>query len=173
MRRSGRRLFWAMMLAAVCGLAGAIWITITLNYKYGGANMRMFGGPRMAFSFLEDKLKNPVGYDILWPRWAFTGIGMAAMGLLVVLRNYLSWWPVHYVGFALGDAWVMGWAWWSVFLCWLIKLFILKFGGPSLYQRYKPLFLGMILGQLMCGGTWMVVDFFTAEVGNYLYIGVP
>jgi len=172
-RARGRRLFWAMVLAAAMGLAGAIWITITLNYKYGGANMRMFGVPYICYSFLQDKLKNPVGYDILWPRWVFTGVGMAAMGLLVAMRYYLSWWPVHYVGFALGDAWVMGWAWWSVFLCWLVKYFILKFGGQTLYERYKPLFLGMICGQLMCGGTWMIIDFCTAEVANYVYIGVP
>ena len=168
-----RRLFWAMLLAAVAGLAGAIWITITLNYKYGGANMRMFGVPRVTYTFLEDKLKNPVGLDILWPRWVFTGVGMGAMALLVGMRNYLPWWPLHYVGFALGDAWVMGWAWWSVFLCWLVKFFVLRFGGQSLYQRYKPLFLGMILGQLMCGGVWMIIDFATGEVANYVYIGVP
>ncbi len=173
MRTRGRPLFWAMIVACVAGLAGAIWITIVLNYKYGGANMRMFGVPRIAYSFLQDKLKNPVGYDILWPRWVFTGVGMAVMSLLVLMRYYLSWWPVHYVGFALGDAWVMGWAWWSVFLCWLVKFFILKFGGQTLYQRYKPLFLGMICGQLMCGATWLIVDFLTGEVGNYVYIGVP
>ena len=166
-------LFVAMMVAIVAGLAGAIWITVTLNYTYGGANLRMFGVPWIAFNFLEHKLKNPIGWDIIWERWAFTGVGGAVMAILVLLRHSLAWWPIHYVGFAIGDAWVMGWAWFGVFFGWLVKLFIIKFGGMSLYNRLKPLFLGMILGQLMCGAFWMIVDVITGEVGNYVYIGVP
>jgi len=170
---SGRHIFWAIMLAIVCGLAGAIWITLTLNYTYGGANLRMFGVPRIAWSFLEDKLKHPVGGRIVAERWVFTGIGAAVMALLVFLSNRFIWWPVHYIGFAIGDAWVMGWAWGCVFLGWLIKLFILKLGGQAWYTKLKPIFLGMILGQLMCGAFWIIVDLITGEVKNYIYIGVP
>jgi hypothetical protein len=172
-RKARRLLFWAMMLAIVAGLAGAIWTTLKLNYTHGGANLRMFGVPVIAFRFLEDKLRNPIASDIIWERWAFTGIGGTVMSVLVLLRHRLTWWPVHYVGFCIGDAWVMGWAWFGVFFCWLLKLFILWLGGMTLYNRLKPLFVGMILGQLMCGAFWLVVDLITGEVGNYVYIGVP
>ena len=169
----GRRLFWGMILAIAAGLAGSIWITLLLNYKYGGANMRMFGVPRIAFRFVVNKLKYPVGGDILLERWVHTGIGAAIMGGLIFLRNHVMWWPVHYVGYCIGDAWVMGWAWFGVFVGWLLKTFILGLGGQGLYERLKPLFLGMILGQLMCGAFWIVVDLITGEVGNFVYIGVP
>ena len=80
---------------------------------------------------------------------------------------------MHYIGFALADAWVMGWAWWGIFVGWLLKLFILRLGGHAWYRRLRPLFLGMILGQLMCGAFWMGVDLIAGEQGNYVYIGVP
>ncbi|MEW6357796.1 MAG: DUF6785 family protein [Planctomycetota bacterium] len=169
----GRRLFWAMMVAIVAGLAGAVWITVTLNYKYGGANMRQFGVPTMAFNFVVDKIKYPVGKRVILERWLHTGIGAAAMAGLVFLRNRVMWWPVHYVGYCIGDAWVMGWAWFGVFIGWLLKLSILSLGGQHFYQRMKPLFLGMILGQIMCGAFWIGIDLITGEVGNYVYIGVP
>lgn len=169
----GRRIFWAMIVAIVAGLAGSIWITLLLNYKYGGANMRQFGVPTIAFSFVVDKIKYPVESDVVLERWFHTGIGAAIMSLLIFLRNRFMWWPVHYVGFCIADAWVMGWAWFGVFIGWLLKLCILSVGGQALYERCKPFFLGMILGQLMCGAFWFVVDLIVGEVGNYIYIGVP
>jgi len=169
----GRPLFWAIIIAIISGLAGAIWITLTLNYHYGGANLRVFGVPRIAFNFLVDKLRHPVREKIIIERWTFTFIGAAVMSLLVFMRNRFIWFPVHYVGFAIGDAWVMGWAWGCVFLGWLIKLLIIKLGGQTWYNKLKPVFIGMILGQLMCGAFWIIVDLITGEVGNFIYIGVP
>jgi len=49
----------------------------------------------------------------------------------------------------------------------------LKYGGVKLYRTLKPLFLGLILGQISCAGMWMVIDFFTKTSDNYIYIGVP
>ena len=171
-RAASRRVFAAMIVAILAGLAGAISITIYLNYTYGGANMRMFGVPRIAFNFLDYHIRNPVGTDILKGRWLFTGIGAAVMGFLVFMRHRFVWWPIHYLGFPISDGWLMTWAWWGVFLGWLAKLFIVKLGGGQWYLKLKPLFLGMILGQLMCGAFWMALDFFLGEVGNVVYIGV-
>ncbi|MFP4056304.1 MAG: DUF6785 family protein [Candidatus Brocadiia bacterium] len=168
-----KRVFLGMMIAMVAGMGGAIWITMYLNYTRGGANMRIFGVPWIAFNFLEYHLKNPVTDTMVWERWGFTAIGGAFMWLLIFLRHRYASWPLHYVGFVVGDSWVMGRAWWSVFLGWLAKLIIMRFGGAMAYRRYMPIFLGMIFGQLICGGFWMVVDAIAGNVGDFVYIGVP
>ena len=167
-----RRVFWAMMIAMVAGMAGAIAITMHLNYTRGGANMRQFGVPWMAFNFVEYHLNNEVTTAMIWERWGFTAIGGAFMWLLILIRHTFAGWPIHYVGFVVGDSWVMGVAWWSVFLGWLAKLIILKMGGAQAYRRYTPVFLGLIFGQLMCGAFWMLWDFCHGVVKDFVFIGV-
>jgi hypothetical protein len=172
-RLRSRRLFWAMVVALVVGMAGAGWITLYLNYTYGGINMRQFGVPTLAYSFLQNKLLNPIGPDHIHPRMWFTALGAAVMGLLIWLQHHYLWWPLHYIGLPVSDSWVMGWAWFSVFLGWLLKSVIFKFTGTRGYHLFKPLFLGFIAGQLMGGALWMIVDACLGEVGNFVYIGVP
>jgi len=168
-----RRVFLAMMLAMIAGMAGAIWMTMHLNYTRGGANMRQFGVPTIAYDFVEHHLKNAVEPGWIEQRWGYTAIGGAVMALLTFLRHNVGWWPLHYVGFVIGDCWVTSVAWWSVFLGWLAKLVIMRAGGAIAYRRYMPVFLGMIFGQLVCGGFWMIVDAIEGRVGGFVYIGVP
>jgi len=154
-------------------MAGAAWVTLELNYTHGGINLRQFGVPTTAYDFLSDKLLNPVSWAQIRPRLAFTAVGAATMGLLIYLQHHYLWWPLHYIGLPVGDSWVMGWAWFSVFLGWLLKSIIYRFGGSSGCQAWKPLFLGFIAGQLLGGAVWMVVDCVLGEPGNFVYIGVP
>ncbi|MBQ36930.1 MAG: hypothetical protein CME04_11115 [Gemmatimonadaceae bacterium] len=166
------RLFWAMALAVLVGMVAATWTTLHVNYEHGGINLRQFGVPSIAWRFLEDKLKNPIGWEHIEPRLLFFGVGAAMMAGLIWLQHHFLWWPLHYIGLPVGDSWVMGWAWFSVFLGWLAKGIIFRFTGTSGYQTGKPLFLGFIAGQLMGGAVWMVVDALLEEVGNIVFIGV-
>ena len=166
------RLFWTMALAVLLGMAAATWTTLHLNYAHGGINLRQFGVPAIAWRFLEDKLRNPIGWEHIEPRLVFVAIGAAMMAGLIWLQHHFLWWPLHYIGLPVGDSWVMGWAWFSVFLGWLAKGVVFRFTGSSGYLTAKPLFLGFIAGQLMGGAVWMVVDAVLGEVGNIVYIGV-
>jgi hypothetical protein len=168
-----RRVFLGMLIAMLAGLAGAIWITMHLNYTRGGANMRQFGVPTLAYQFTEYHMKNPPEAGWIAWRWLFTGIGALVMSVLVFLRHHFAWWPLHYIGFVVADTWVMGVAWWSVFLGWLAKLIIMRAGGAIAYRRFMPIFLGLIFGQLLCGGFWMAWDFFRDIIKDFVYIGVP
>ena len=166
------RLFWAMALAVLLGMVAATWTTLHLNYAHGGINLRQFGVPAIAWRFLEDKLRNPIGWEHIEPRLVFVAIGAAMMAGLIWLQHHFLWWPLHYIGLPVGDSWVMGWAWFSVFLGWLAKGIVFRFTGSSGCLTAKPLFLGFIAGQLMGGAVWMVVDAVLGEVGNIVYIGV-
>lgn len=171
-----RPLFGAMMLAIAVGLLGSIWMTLRLAYRYGGINLEswFFGGmPRTVFDFVADKLNNPIHLSMTVGRWAFTGIGALGMGMLMFMRHRFLWWPIHYLGFPIGDTWVMEWVWFSVFLGWLLKSVMLKYGGAPLYRWCMPFFLGLVLGHLSCVGTWMIIDFFTGTTENYIHIGAP
>ena len=91
------------------------------------------------------------------------------MALMMFARQRFAWWPVHPIGFPIGANSMMNHVWFSVFLAWLIKKAILRYGGAALYKRSQAFFLGLIVGQVLCNGIWLVIDYFTGKVGNSIY----
>lgn len=171
-----RALVVGAALAALLALATSATTTLWLAYTYGGINLQgwFFAGmPQTVFGFVADKINNPLDAHIILPRWLFTGVGAAGMAILMHLHQRVVSWPLHYIGFPIGDTWVMSWVWFSILVGWLVKLVILRYWGVTGYRLLRPFFLGLILGQISCAGTWMVVDVLTGMVGNYIYIGVP
>ena len=95
--------------------------------------------------------------------------GGGAMALLMLARQRLSWWPLHPVGFPVAATNLMNAVVTSVFLAWAAKVLVLRFGGASGYRRSRSLFLGMIAGQMLSMGLWLVVDYFAGGVGNRVF----
>ncbi|MFP6645579.1 MAG: DUF6784 domain-containing protein [Candidatus Latescibacterota bacterium] len=73
------------------------------------------------------------------------------------------------MGFPIGGNLLMNRVWFSVFLAWLLKKLILRYGGVGLYQRSQSFFLGLISGQALCNGLWLVIDYFTGKMGNPIF----
>ena len=91
------------------------------------------------------------------------------MALMMWARQRLAWWPVHPIGFPIGANAMTDGVWFSIFIAWLIKISIMRFGGAALYQRSQIFFLGLIAGQVLCSGMWLVIDYFTGKVGNSIF----
>ena len=43
------------------------------------------------------------------------------------------------------------------------------FRSAALYGRSQAFFLGLISGQVLCNGIWLVIDYFTGKVGNHIF----
>jgi len=99
----------------------------------------------------------------------FLAGGGVVMALLMFLRQRFVWWPLHPIGFPIGANSMMNYVWFNVFLAWLIKSLILRYGGGNAYRRSQAFFLGLIAGQVCVNGIWLVVDYFTGKVGNSLF----
>ncbi len=164
---SKRPLIWAVAVAIAVTIAGSVWEIMTMSYKHGGINLDEFffiAVPQNAFRYIAPKLANPVAVNM--EGWIFTAIGALLMGLLTFARYRFLWWPVHPLGFATSTFYIMNVAWFPVFLAWLFKTIILKYGGSLLYRRTRPFFLGLILGAVFVAGMWLVIDFFTGMTEN-------
>ena len=163
-----RPLLWGVLAAILVSIAGSVWITLKLGYKYGGINLHpwYFGGcPRVPYEdFMGHILLNPASVDLR--RWTFAGIGAGVMGLLMFMNHRFLWWPIHPLGFPVGNTLPLIKTWFSIFLAWLFKSAILKYGGPRLYRKLRPFFLGLVVGHVAVAGMWLVVDYFTGMTNN-------
>ena len=164
----GRRLvFWAILVAIVATLGASIWAIIDLAYRYGGINTDQFffgGAARYPFDNAAARIAVPTGPN--WANWGYTGVGAGVMGLLMLARQRFLWWPFHPLGFPISA--VFGTMFFSVFLAWLLKTVVMKYGGPQLYLRTRPFFLGLVLGQFVTAGVWYFIDYLNGTSGNYV-----
>jgi len=165
-----RPLIWCLMLAVVIALFGSLATVLHLGYKYGLYNCQrswpvwpcgVRHWDQVANYIKNPRTPNPAG-------WMFIGVGGIAMWLLIFLRQRFAWWPVHYIGLPVCGSLPMSWLWFSVFLAWLVKLFIVKFATTELYNRSKMFFLGMIFGGLAAGGIWTIIGAIFQQEGSFL-----
>jgi hypothetical protein len=95
-------------------------------------------------------------------------IGMATGGaftfFLVQMRQRFVWWPFHPLGYGAWLGWPTERYWLSIFLGWIIKLVVVRFGGYQGFQRLKPGAYGLILGVTSIVTFWIVFHFFVPGV---------
>ena len=164
---SRRPLFWAIVLAMLISLVASCWFMLHLAYRDGALNLHpqyFTGFAAYPSDFAAKKLATPTGPSL--DGWLWTGFGALIMGALMAARHFFIWWPFHPLGFVVSTGWVMNSIWFSIFLAWLIKTIALKYGGPRTYTLTRPFFIGVVLGQFVAAGLWLVIDGFTGMVGN-------
>ncbi|MCK9266300.1 hypothetical protein M0P98_05410 [bacterium] len=160
---SPRFLFVGIITAIFVSYFASAWTHIHLAYKIGALNTvgtwfgeRIFGGGltyEVANSILPN-LQSPIASEVVLSRWLFMGFGALIMCILVFLHSKFLWWPIHYIGFPISDSSCLRRWWFAIFLAWLIKGLILKFGGTNVYRKSVFFFLGVVLSHI----TWMVVE---------------
>ena len=169
--RRRRPLFWVMILALAISLSASTVTVMLLCYEHGALNLRIIytewdrGGLEHAANLVRVQ-RDPH----LWG-WINTGIGASVMSLLMLARWRYSWWPLHPLGYPIGAIFVMNHLWFCMFVAWLIKVIVLRMGGVNLYLRTRPFFIGMLLGQIVVGGVFLVIDHFTGMTGNVIFWG--
>ena len=164
-----RRLFLAIAASIVVTLVGSAVAILSYAYAYGGINLmgwQFRGIPMFAGDWISHNINNPQPVH-LW-HLAFVGVGGVLMAAMTYLKNHIVGFPFHPIGLALGLTHPIHSAWFSVFLAWLVKAAVLRYGGAKLYLGVRPLFLGLVLGTFVSAGFWVVVDALTGASGNVL-----
>ncbi|MBA3685085.1 MAG: hypothetical protein H0W72_07560 [Planctomycetes bacterium] len=83
----------------------------------------------------------------------FGALFTAALG---VARLFLSWWPLHPLGYLISSSWATHMIWFSFFLGWLAKALVMRYGGFTIYARLKPFALGLIAGEAVIAGAFLL-----------------
>jgi hypothetical protein len=61
--------------------------------------------------------------------------------------------------------------WFSIFLGWLCKGLIMRFGGIDTYRKVTPAFLGLVLGDVSMMLFWLAIDGWQGRTGHQLMPG--
>lgn len=85
--------------------------------------------------------------------------GMLGVMGLSVLRFRFSKFPIHPVLFLVMGTYSGNSTWGSFLAGWMIKSLVVRFGGGGVYQRLKPLFVGLIAAELFMIGLSVLIDF--------------
>ncbi len=122
-----------------------------------------------------------------WPRSAYGGFGTELMQLLEApkrftagnysnmalgavttlalqsLRQRYTWWPWHplaYVAITGGPPWMGDRYGFSIFVGWLVRQLVQRFGGYQAYNNARAAALGVVVGNAVVLLSWSIVHYF-------------
>ena len=173
------KIFWILVGAVIVALAVAFTATTWTQYNFGGMavdNWASQGAPRVFFdnaaryvSEMSDtgtldqsaKLHGLAKTRLYSPdpqALGFFAFGMIAVIVFSMIRFRFSRFPLHPALFIVWGTYPSVVIWGSFLIGWAIKSLVVRFGGGRVYQNLKPVFMGLIAGELMAAGTAIFVD---------------
>lgn len=162
MHMSRRGLGLAILVALLVGFAAAIVYVVAMAYDQGASSFSSWffrvtsGAGVRSFDEATRNIKAPQAFET--QKYVLLGVGAVLMSLLTFLQYRLPWWPLHPAGLAISAVWMVRNQAAAIFVAWLAKTAILRFGGIDLYRRAAPFFLGLILGHFGGVGISFLID---------------
>jgi len=157
----------SLAIAFPIALVAALW----LPYVHGPAVSfptpgTYTHGTQFQFKWVASLLRSPIMFS---PRYVgHFLLGSLFMVAVMWLRTHFSWFPLHPIGFIISSGWPGTAMWFNLFLGWLIKGGITRWGGYKVYQTARPFFFGLIIGDCAAGAIWITVGFLTGVGLNIL-----
>ena len=164
-----------IMLVAVIAISVLVsWLTVVkLGYDSGGLQMGHIwwaqDGPKSPAHFITGITKSKE--DPAAIAWLWMGIGGAFTYLIMLARSRLTAFPLHPVGYLMALSYPSATFWVSIFLGWLFKVTITRFGGNESYRKTIPLFLGLVLGDVAMILFWLMIDGWQGRTKHLLMPG--
>ena len=155
-----RHLFYTAIIGVLGGLFIGGWVFLSNAYSIGGENIRFqwafnqawfFGAYKMELARANSELIHGevVVGGITPSTYAYLYGGVIAVVLAVLRQAFSSFW-FHPIGFVLGSAHMLEWAWGSVLVACVVRFVVLKMGGAATVRnKLMPFCVGMFLGGLL------------------------
>jgi hypothetical protein len=144
-----RGIFPVIVIALLLAATTSLIYTIYLGYATTGADgfTGAFGNSKAGYATLIKWINNQTQLT----GGEYTGLGLGALisWLLILAHHSFPWWPLHPIGWGVAMTWGITRIAGSIFIVWLVKALILKFGGTKLYRQAQPFFIGMLVGYVL------------------------
>ena len=157
-----RRIVPILGISIVVAILVSVYASLTLVYDKGALflqNWPFVNAPRGYFNKMNKLIQFPV--ETKWDEVYSMIAGAGFTGFMLWMRQSFVWWSLHPIGYLLGATYPSFHLWSSILIGWFIKYITLKFGGPLMYRRTRPVAFGLIFGEYVMVGIWMVVGFFS------------
>ncbi len=167
-----RTIAWVTSLTILIATVICYYVILLLVYTYSGLKCNPWfiqGAGPGGFRLLASYLQNP--QEVRWQALSWLSGGAGFLLLLFYIRQRVAWFPVHPVGFIMSQTYPMSQLWFSIFLGWVAKSVILRYGGPKGVRNLIPIFLGIAFGDIVMMVVWLIVDALTGTHGHYLMPG--
>ncbi|MDE0317733.1 MAG: hypothetical protein OXM61_22875 [Candidatus Poribacteria bacterium] len=161
LRLNRKSVLGAMALAIVVAIGVSYAASLPLIYEKGGLNLQ--GGPFVG----APRYFNHMVSLIQYPRDAKLGeaysmiLGVGITSFLLIMQRQFMWWQLHPIGYVMGAVYSSYFLWSCIFIGWFLKFLVLKSGGIGYFRKFRPLFMGLIIGEFGIVGAWMVLGMFT------------
>jgi hypothetical protein len=157
MRR--RSLLPVFILGLVAAMVVGAFFHLYLPYTRGGLTMYSYVYQSNSIQFWNENapLIESRGDFSFQPAIWFV-VGVFVTGVLSYARRSLVWWPLHPLGYALCASWTALVFWFPMFVAWLLKTVIQRYGGVTVYTRARPFFLGLIFGEFTMAVFWTLIS---------------
>ena len=147
-RMERRRVALALAIVPPLAMLSYFWATIHIGYHMGigtgntdPVQLQVAG---YGADWLDGVLRYPSGASTQGA--AAMGVGLGMTLALTFLKLRFQWWPLHPVAYPIGIASTIQ-AWTpAIFLTWLFKALLLRYGGLRAHRRALPFFLGLLAG---------------------------
>ncbi len=159
--RAGRRWFHAIVITSivVTVLISAVAL-LYFAYRVGAdrsSGWFFSGGPRDMLNQTQRLVSGATG-GLGGFNWIFYLLGIGWIILSVLMRRRFFWW-LHPIGFAMMANPFMTQLWFGFFIGWLSKKLAVKYGGRHMFAKVRPIFIGLIFGQLAACFFWPLVAY--------------
>jgi len=175
-----RQLLVAVSLAFGVSLLVSFVYTLHLGYQEGAYNFNSWEITRAGerhFAWTAKAVKKILLRDVKPPDYvehpeyiSFFALGGALMASLIYMRYRFARWPLHPVGLAISGSYLARLISFTVFLAWVLKLVMLKVGGPSVYRKSRPFFVGLLVGYILGVALSAIIDMiWFPDRGHYVH----
>lgn len=172
--QSTRPMPWIILIAIVTGIVVGMLTTLQIYYDRGAASAKVLGAQVgvgwEAWNQLSQWTASPGP-----PRAVTVGTILTSAGIIFALaaaRNVWFAFPLHPIGYAFACSYAMEYIWAVVFITWLIKTVVVRYGGLKLYRQSLPFFFGLVLGDAVTQVVWGLVMSALGQQGASPYLGM-
>ena len=152
-----RALVGAMFIAAFAGLVFGYLALLVPLYQLGADSSKLQFNADGSYAYAELQtwltgVAPAPGY-----RGLAMGFGFLFTFGLYAMRSRFLWWPFHPIAYLLAPMCFNHHLWTSIFVAWVAKLLLLRYGGLRTYAAALPFFFGLIVGDCVIGSIWTLI----------------